>query len=117
MTGTCFFAENYLQKMFSDVKREIREVKPKKVESKMNNKIYVNDSKEVYEVLKERIQLIVAEYIENNDVGDGIALFNKEHELRSIINKDKIVMILNKSNHEIDSVLDRELLGLGYFPF
>lgn len=71
--------------------------------------MYEENRKQADKMLKERIKLIVAE--------DGSGLFNEEHELRSLINKDKIVKVLNKENYEIELVLSNVLDELGYLPF
>lgn len=108
---------DYLQKMFGDMKREIREVKTNKVESKVNHNMHKFNREQEERMLKERIKLIVAEYVANNDIGDGSGLFDEEHEVRGLINSDKIVRVLDKENYEIELVLSNVLDELGYLPF
>lgn len=108
---------DYLQKMFSDVKREIREVKPNKVESKLTYQFNEENRSKREKMLKDRINLIVNEYILNNDVGDGSVLFSEEHEIRELIYRDNIVKRITKDENELYLVLSNVLNDLGYLPF
>ncbi|TDY04472.1 UNVERIFIED_CONTAM: hypothetical protein BJ099_108112 [Lysinibacillus xylanilyticus] len=108
---------DYLQKMFSDVKREIREVKPNKVESKLTYQFSEENRKKRDKILKDRINLIVREYIANNDVGDGSELFSVEHEVLDWINRDNVVKSLTEDKNKLYLVLSDVLDDLGYLPF
>lgn len=108
---------DYLQKMFSDVKREIREVKPNKVESKLTYQFNEENRKKRDKILKDRINLIVREYIANNDVGDGSELFSVEHEVLDWINRDNVVKSLTEDKNKLYLVLSDVLDDLGYLPF
>jgi len=108
---------DYLQKMFSDVKREIREVKPNKVESKLTYQFNEENRKKKDQILKDRINLIVNEYIMSNDVGDGSELFSEEHEVRDLINRDNVIKRLTQDKNELYLVLINVLDDLGYLPF
>lgn len=108
---------DYLQKMFSDVKREIREVKPKKVESKLTHQFYDEQRNKKEKILRDRINLIVTEYLINNDVGDGSELFSEDHEVRDWINRDNVVKNLTEDKNKINLALSNVLSDYGYLPF
>ncbi|MGE7999396.1 hypothetical protein ACQKOF_12055 [Lysinibacillus sp. NPDC093190] len=103
--------------MFSDVKREIREVKPNKVESKLTYQFNEENRKKRDKILKDRIKLIVNEYIANNDVGDGSELFSDDHEIIDVIDKDNVVKSLTGDKNKLYLVLSDVLDDLGYLPF
>ncbi|MGE7841422.1 hypothetical protein ACQKNX_11565 [Lysinibacillus sp. NPDC093712] len=108
---------DYLQKMFSDVKREIREVKPNKVESKLTYQFNEENRKKRDKILKDRIKLIVNEYIANNDIGDGTELFSDDHEVRDLIYRDNVVKSITVDENTLYLALSHVLSDLGYFPF
>lgn len=108
---------DYLQKMFGDVKREIREVKPLRKEVSISNEVFERNRRFKEKILKERINLIITDYLNQNDVGDGVALFEDDHEIWSLIKEDNVVNSLTKDKNELKIVRSNVLNDLGYLPF
>lgn len=107
---------DYLQKMFNEVKKEIREVKPKKVESRITYQ-FNEENRKKNELLKDNIKMIIQKYINSHDVGDGTILFSEEHEITKLIKNNNTIRKFYDNDNELRLAINHVLSDLGYLPF
>lgn len=113
---------DYLDKMFKDLKRDIKEVKPLRTEKSVYNERFerekrIKEDGMKEDLMKERIVTIVRNYLNQNEVGDGTALFQENHELWELINKDKFISFISKDKENLKNSIYNVLDEEGYLPF
>ncbi|TKI44842.1 RNA helicase [Lysinibacillus tabacifolii] len=98
--------KEYMEKMFTDIKKDIRNIKLS--ENQVKNRGYL---------LENRVLNLVQEYIELNPNVDTTKFYKKDHEIQSIIRNDKEVSKLVGSLKELDKVIDDVYTNLSILPF
>ncbi|MBP2241740.1 hypothetical protein J2Z40_002312 [Cytobacillus eiseniae] len=91
--------KEYMEKMFTDIKKDIRNI------NLSENQV------------KNRVLNLVQEYIELNPNVDTTKFYKKEHEIQSIIRNDIEVSKLVGSLKELDKVIDDVYTNLSILPF
>lgn len=107
--------KDYMEKMFSEIKRDINRVR--------HNIISSNEDDEVSKHRKDTFAIdglanrIIRSYIKENDVGDGSELFNESHPIYQKIKSSNIVKNSTVNDEMINRIIHMTLDDLGFLNF
>ncbi|MGG0655941.1 hypothetical protein [Rummeliibacillus pycnus] len=108
--------KDYMEKMFSDIRTEIKGIRKDNNNSALSNNMQKIEKNKKYH-LENRILNLVSEYLLENPSLDTTEFYNKNHEIQHLIRDDKEVGMFATSIKEVENITIEVFSKLDILPF